>query len=129
MSKPTARPLNSRLVTNQFRTLRTRHLFSHLEAYLLFELTACCEQEGWPTEFHLPNAVLAGALGCSEPGLIRARNRLAEVGLLSYTSGSRRTPTAYRLLVATPTPSRTCAPITGPAGCPAGGPLSLSSSK
>ena len=109
MSKPTPtpRPLNNRLLTNQFRAIRTRHLFSHLEAYLLFELAACCEQEGWPTEFYLPNAILAGALGCSEPGLIRARNKLADVGLLSYTSGSRRTPTAYRLLVATATPAGT----------------------
>jgi hypothetical protein len=100
-STPTSRPLNSRLVTNQFRALRTRHLFTHLEAYLLFELVACCEQEGWPAEFYLSNAVLAGALGCSEPGLIKARNRLADVGLLNYTSGNRRTPTAYRLLVPT----------------------------
>lgn len=101
MTKPStaARSLTSRLLINHFRRLRTRYCFTHLEAYLFFELVACCQQEGWPAECYLSNALLAGAVGCSERGLIQARQNLAVAGLLTYESGSRRTPTAYHLLL------------------------------
>ena len=66
MRKPatTSRLFNSRLLINQFRHVRTHYCFTHLEAYLFFELVACCQQEGWPEEFYLSNASLTGVLGC-----------------------------------------------------------------
>jgi hypothetical protein len=90
------RPLNGYALTNHFRKLRLRHLFTPLEAYLFFELVALCNDEGWPTEFSATNNVLRAALNCSEPGLIKARKRLVETGLLLFTEGQNRRPTAYR---------------------------------
>ena len=102
MSKPThASPsLNGYILTNQFRKLRLRWDFTPLEAYLFYELVAVCNDEGWPTEFSAKNSVLTGALGCSEPGLIKARKTLASAGLIAYVEGQNRRPTAYRFCLA-----------------------------
>ena len=101
MSKPTPtpRPLSGYALTHHFRKLRLRWDFTPLEAYLFFELTAICNEEGWPAEFSVKNSVLTGALGCSEKGLIKARKTLALAGLLTYTEGQNRRPTAYRFYV------------------------------
>lgn len=101
MSKPAtaSRPLTGYALTNHFRKLRLGHTFTPLEAYLFFELAACCNDVGWPEEFSVSNALLQGALSCSEQGLINARTSLARAGLLVYVSGNRRTPTLYRFTV------------------------------
>lgn len=88
--------LNGYALTNYFRKLRLRELITPLQAYLFFELVAICNDEGWPAEFSATNGVIQAALGCSEEGLIRARLRLQEVGLIDFVSGNRRTPTRYR---------------------------------
>ncbi|MGI4867827.1 MAG: hypothetical protein ACRYFZ_28175 [Janthinobacterium lividum] len=88
--------LNGYALTNYFRKLRLREPFSPLEAYLFFELVAICNDEGWPAEFSASNGVLQAALGCSEQGLIKARQRLEKAGLIAFVSGNRRTPTSYQ---------------------------------
>lgn len=94
-----ARPLTGYALTNHFRRLRLREVFSPLEAYLFLELVAICNDEGWPAEFSASNGVLQAALGCSEQGLINARLRLERAGLVAFVSGNRRTPTRYQFAV------------------------------
>ena len=91
--------LNGYALTNYFRKLRLREVFSPLEAYLFFELVAICNDEGWPADFSASNGVLQAALGCSEQGLINARLRLQKAGLIAFVSGNRRIPTSYRFTV------------------------------
>jgi hypothetical protein len=92
--------LNGYTLTNHFRKLRQRvaPIITPLQAYLFFELVAICNDAEWPAEFSATNGAITGALGCSEEGLIRARLRLKEVGLIDFVSGTRRTPTLYRFL-------------------------------
>ncbi|MGI4863719.1 MAG: hypothetical protein ACRYFZ_07315 [Janthinobacterium lividum] len=89
--------LSGYTLTDRFRKLRNRvvPIITPLQAYLFFELVAICNIAEWPAEFSATNAELQGALGCSEEGLIRARLRLKEVGLIDFVSGNRRTPTRY----------------------------------
>jgi hypothetical protein len=94
-----ARPLTGYALTNHFRRLRLREVFSPLEAYLFLELVAICNDEGWPAEFSASNGVLQAALNCSEQGLINARLRLERAGLVAFVSGNRRTPTRYQFPV------------------------------
>jgi hypothetical protein len=93
--------LNGYTLTNHFRKLRQRvaPIITPLQAYLFFELVAICNDAEWPAEFSATNGAITGALGCSEEGLIRARLRLQEVGLIDFISGTRRTPTLYRFLL------------------------------
>jgi hypothetical protein len=91
-----SKPFTGYALTSHFRKLRLRWVFTHLEAYLFIELIAVCNDEDWPAEFSVTNQVLAGALGCSEKGLIKARNTLKEAGLLTYVEGKNRRPTTYR---------------------------------
>jgi hypothetical protein len=98
MSKtaPISPSLNGYALTNQFRKLRLRWVFTPLEAYLFFELVALCNDEGWPAEFSAKNSVLTGALGCSEKALVKCRVTLKKAGLIDFTEGQNRRPTAYR---------------------------------
>ena len=82
---------------NHFRRLRQRLTFTPLEAYLFYELVDICNDEGWPAEFSARNTALMAALGCSEPGLIKARKTLVAAGLLTHNEGQNRKPTTYRL--------------------------------
>ncbi|SFP79364.1 hypothetical protein [Hymenobacter arizonensis] len=97
MSAPS---LNGYALTNQFRKLRLRWDFTPLEAYLFFELVAMCNDEGWPAEFSAKNSVLTSALGCSEKAIIKCRLTLKKAGLIDYTEGQNRRPTAYRFCLA-----------------------------
>lgn len=91
-----SKPFTGYALTSHFRKLRLRWVFTHLEAYLFIELIAVCNDEDWPAEFSVTNQVLAGAVGCSEKGLIKARNTLKEAGLIAYVEGKNRRPTTYR---------------------------------
>lgn len=84
-------------LTRHFRKLRVRvaPIITPLQAYLFFELIAICNEAEWPADFSATNGELQAGLGCSEEGLIRARLRLKEVGLIDFVSGNRRTPTRY----------------------------------
>lgn len=83
-------------LTNRFRKLRARWAFTHLEAYLFFELVAACNDVDWASEFSLSNPQLCAALGCSEKGLISARKTLEDAGLICFVTGQNRKPTLYR---------------------------------
>lgn len=99
--------LNGYALENHFRKLRSRWRFTPLEHYLFSELVALCNEEGWPADFNATNATLAAGLGCSEKGLISARKKLVEAGLISCMEGQNRRPTSYRfcLLEGLPTVS------------------------
>ena len=90
--------LNGYALADHFRKLRARYCFTPLEADVFYELVGLCNDEHWPEVFYASNGVITGALGCSEQGLINARKRLEEAGLLAYVSGNRRTPTQYRFV-------------------------------
>jgi len=92
----TVRPLTGYALESQFRKLRTRWQFTPLEHYVFSELIALCNEAGWPAKFSATNSLLIGGVGCSEKGLISARKRLAEAGLISFVEGRNRRPTSYR---------------------------------
>jgi hypothetical protein len=97
MSRPpsTTRQLTGYSLESQFRKLRTRWQFTPLEHYVFSELIALCNEAGWPAEFSATNSLLIGGVGCSEKGLISARKRLVESGLISFVEGRNRRPTSY----------------------------------
>lgn len=80
------------------RKTRRRQPLNATEQALFYELVALCNEDDWAETFHVASAELCHTLQISENTLKTARERLIQVGLISYKSGkSKRQYSKYSL--------------------------------
>lgn len=91
--------MNYLTLINQFWTLRREVPFSSTEADLYFYLLNVSNGLKWKNPFQQANLLICATLGISEKTLIGARNRLKQYGLIDFTSGVKRAPSTYKLLL------------------------------
>jgi hypothetical protein len=91
--------MNYLTLINQFWTLRREVPFSSTEADLYFYLLNVSNGLNWKNPFQQANLLICATLGISEKTLIGARNRLKQYGLIDFTSGVKRAPSTYKLLL------------------------------
>ena len=86
-------------LTAKMRRTRRRQPLNATEQALFYELVALCNEDDWAEDFFVASAELCHNLKISENTLNKARERLIQVGLISYKSGkSKRQYSQYSLL-------------------------------
>lgn len=73
----------------RFWKLRRSKRITSLQADLYFYLIQECNERDWENPFECANKLICGSINISEPSLIDARNRLQQLGLISFKSGKR----------------------------------------
>ena len=85
-------------LVNRFWQMDLEFRFSHLEVHLYFKILDLFNRSGWRKILSVPNSRFVAELGATEPSVIRARQRLVDSGLLSYSKGNQRKAGKYMLL-------------------------------
>lgn len=82
---------------NQYWDLREQGILTANEGdYYLFLLHKC-NRLSWKNPFNLSNQLCCGYLGIQEKSLIKYRNKLKQVGLIDFKSGTKGANTEYSL--------------------------------
>lgn len=77
-----------KLILRFWKTRRSKRI-TNLQADLYFYLIQECNERDWENPFECANKIICGSINISEPSLIDARNRLQQLGLISFKSGKR----------------------------------------
>lgn len=83
---------------NRFWSIDLEANFSHLEVHLYFKLLEINNRLGWKESFRFPNSRLEAEIGSRPKNLINARQRLVDLGVISYKKGTTRDAGVYTLL-------------------------------
>lgn len=81
---------------NGFWNWRRTHDISHLEADLYYTILDVANGTKWKVEFNIPNSTLYGLF--PKTTLISARNRLVQLGLITYKPGKKGQAGLYTVI-------------------------------
>ena len=91
--------MNYIVLINRFWQLRRKMRIGNTEADLYYFLLQESNLRNWENPFSCPNMLICVSIGITEKTLIRARNGLAEKGLIEYRPGRRKAASpVYTLL-------------------------------
>lgn len=90
--------MNYLLEINAFNRMMRRQPLSEAAQLLWFKLMDFDNHMFWQSPFQLDNDRLAELLGSSTNKAKTARDQLVQAGLLEFTQGVKRKPSAYRLI-------------------------------
>lgn len=84
-------------LVNRYWRMDLEYNFSHLETHLYFQLLDLGNQSGWRKAISISNKRLSVLVRTANKCVIKARQRLHDVGLFYYDSGTTRRPGKYIL--------------------------------
>ncbi len=82
---------------NQYWDLREQGILLGSEGEYYLFLLHKCNRLAWKNPFNLSNQLCCGYLGIQEKSLIKYRNKLKQVGLIDFKSGTKGNNTEYRI--------------------------------
>jgi hypothetical protein len=83
---------------NQYWDLREQAIISAAEGDFYLFLLHRCNRLHWKNPFNLSNSFCCGHLSVQEKSLIKYRNKLKQVELIDFKSGTKGIVTEYRLI-------------------------------
>ncbi|MEX6691231.1 hypothetical protein QTN47_27225 [Danxiaibacter flavus] len=90
-------PMNYLELINQYWDLREQGILLGSEGEYYLFLLHKCNRLAWKNPFNLSNQLCCGYLGIQEKSLIKYRNKLKQVGLIDFKSGTKGNNTEYRI--------------------------------